>query len=172
MCITKPQTFVIALSIHVKKLHSRLKFCTFFTHFKLMKINFSQQLFSKENNYFYFLGLNFHMVTTLSTAGMHIICQLMLLMHVVFMQVPNSKNFPHFLHCFNQENFTEGQRIFKCGEEGQNYFQSTSLVLASVGIQLFLLLEMILNAAFNSDWKTVMKTSSLTEEEKSKSNLA
>ena len=111
------------------------------------------------------------MVTTLSTAGMHIICQLMLLMHVVFMQVPNSKNFPHFLHCFNHENFTEGQKISKCGEEGQ--FQSSSLVLASVGIQLFLLLEVILNAAFNSDWKTVMKTSRLTEkEEKSKSNLA
>jgi len=115
--------------------------------------------------------LNFHMVTTLSTAGMHIICQLMLLMHVVFMQVPNSKNFPRFLHCFNENNNTIEGISTKCGEEGQ--FQSTSLVLASVGIQLFLLLEVILNAAFNSDWKTVMKTSSLTEEEeKSKSNLA
>ena len=109
-------------------------------------------------------------MTTLSTAGMHIICQLMLLMHVLFMQVPNSRNFPRFLHCFNneEENITE-LGISKCEE---NQSQSTYLVFASVGIQIFLLLEVILNAAFNSDWKTVMKTSSLNEEEKSKSDLA
>ena len=109
-------------------------------------------------------------MTTLSTAGMHIICQMMLLMHVLFMQVPNSRNFPRFLHCFNnEENITE-LGISKCEE---NQSQSTYLVFASVGIQIFLLLEVILNAAFNSDWKTVMKTSSLTEEEeKSKSDLA
>ena len=107
------------------------------------------------------------MVTTVSTAGMHIICQIMLLMHVLFMQVPNSKNFPRFLHCFDAENITEG--ISKC--EGEDQSQSTYLVFASVGIQIFLVLEVILNAAFNSEWKTVLNSSSLNEEEKSKSVL-
>ena len=107
------------------------------------------------------------MVTTVSTAGMHIICQIMLLMHVLFMQVPNSKNFPRFLHCFDAENITEG--ISKC--EGEDQSQSTYLVFASVGIQIFLLLEVILNAAFNSEWKTVLNSSSLNEEEKNKSVL-
>ena len=91
----------------------------------------------------------------------------MLLMHVVFMQVPNSKNFPRFLHCFDAESITEG--ISKC--EGEDQSQSTYLVFASVGIQIFLVLEVILNAAFNSEWKTVLNSSSFNEEEKSKSAL-
>merc|ERR1712012_1542674 len=90
------------------------------------------------------LTLSFHLTTTLASVGMHLMSHIILMINVLYLQTLSLDYFPHFLHCFSEEQkeaYDGGFKHFnECHET--NFFGKpyNVFILWSVGIMLLLII--------------------------------
>ena len=108
---------------------------------------------------------SFHLTTTLASVGMHFMSHIILMVNVLYLQTLSIEYFPHFLHCFSDEQkkaYDGGFKDFDLCHKTQFFGQPYNrFILWSVGIMLLLIIEVVLNFLLNPLWKKVLNTSSL-----------